>query len=243
MPESEAALASAIALETTSPLLLAMNVIVEATAAKSGLTFHEAKTGLSSPAVAARKIGAALVVRRLEIEVAEVAALLDMPRESIVDGLLLVDPVLRSYAMPRKAPLDAVLALIFDQQSIIDEGRKVSVADVQRATCAEFGVSRGDLTSARRTANIVVPRQIAMTIAKHLTRKSLPELGRLFGGRDHTTVLHACRKFEPVLAEVAPKMEPAARVIDWVRAMNVAVSDPIIRQRRNTLGKFAPIAA
>jgi chromosomal replication initiator protein len=57
-------------------------------------------------------------------------------------------------------------------------------------------VSRADLLSSRRTANVVRPRQVAMYLAKILTLRSLPEIGRRFGGRDHTTVLHAVRKIE-----------------------------------------------
>ena len=57
-------------------------------------------------------------------------------------------------------------------------------------------MSRGDLLSSRRTANVVRPRQVAMYLAKTLTLRSLPEIGRRFGGRDHTTVLHAVRKIE-----------------------------------------------
>jgi chromosomal replication initiator protein len=60
-------------------------------------------------------------------------------------------------------------------------------------------VSRSDLLSARRTANVVRPRQIAMYLAKTLTLRSLPEIGRRFGGRDHTTVLHAVRKIESLI--------------------------------------------
>jgi chromosomal replication initiation ATPase DnaA len=65
---------------------------------------------------------------------------------------------------------------------------------IQAIVCADFGVTRIDMLSARRTADIVRPRQIAMYLARHLTRKGLPEIGRRFGGRDHTTVLHAERK-------------------------------------------------
>ena len=57
-------------------------------------------------------------------------------------------------------------------------------------------MSRADLLSSRRTANVVRPRQVAMYLAKILTLRSLPEIGRRFGGRDHTTVLHAVRKIE-----------------------------------------------
>jgi len=60
----------------------------------------------------------------------------------------------------------------------------------------QYNVSRADLLSSRRTANVVRPRQVAMYLAKVLTLRSLPEIGRRFGGRDHTTVLHAVRKIE-----------------------------------------------
>jgi chromosomal replication initiator protein len=55
--------------------------------------------------------------------------------------------------------------------------------------------------SSRRTANVVRPRQIAMYLAKTLTLRSLPEIGRRFGGRDHTTVLHAVRKIETLVGK------------------------------------------
>ena len=73
------------------------------------------------------------------------------------------------------------------------EPRKVKIEEIQRIVALRYNVSRGDLISSRRTATVVRPRQIAMYLAKTLTLRSLPEIGRRFGGRDHTTVLHACR--------------------------------------------------
>jgi chromosomal replication initiator protein len=74
--------------------------------------------------------------------------------------------------------------------------RRVKIEDIQRVVARQYNVSRADLLSSRRTANVVRPRQIAMYLAKALTLRSLPEIGRRFGGRDHTTVLHAVRKIE-----------------------------------------------
>jgi len=76
------------------------------------------------------------------------------------------------------------------------EPRRVKIEDIQRIVARHYNVSRGDLLSSRRTANVVRPRQVAMYLAKTLTLRSLPEIGRRFGGRDHTTVLHAVRKIE-----------------------------------------------
>ena len=69
-----------------------------------------------------------------------------------------------------------------------------SIRDIQKAVCKHYDVKMVDLLSPRRTADIVKPRQVAMYLAKELTPHSLPQLGRRFGGRDHTTVLHAVRK-------------------------------------------------
>ena len=76
------------------------------------------------------------------------------------------------------------------------EPKRVKIEDIQKLVASHFNVSRADLLSSRRTAVVVKPRQIAMYLSKVLTLRSLPEIGRRFGGRDHTTVLHAVRKIE-----------------------------------------------
>jgi chromosomal replication initiator protein len=79
------------------------------------------------------------------------------------------------------------------------EPKRVRIEDIQRVVARQYNVSRSDLLSSRRTANVVRPRQVAMYLAKVLTLRSLPEIGRRFGGRDHTTVLHAVRKIEALV--------------------------------------------
>jgi chromosomal replication initiator protein len=76
------------------------------------------------------------------------------------------------------------------------EPKRIKIEEIQRIVARQYNVSRSDLLSSRRTANVVRPRQVAMYLAKTLTLRSLPEIGRRFGGRDHTTVLHAVRKIE-----------------------------------------------
>ena len=71
---------------------------------------------------------------------------------------------------------------------------QVSVENIQKTVADFYKIKVADMYSKRRPANIALPRQIAMYLAKELTQKSLPEIGELFGGRDHTTVLHAVRK-------------------------------------------------
>jgi chromosomal replication initiator protein len=74
--------------------------------------------------------------------------------------------------------------------------KRVRIEDIIRIVAEHSGITKQDILSSRRTANVVLPRQVAMYLAKTLTLRSLPEIGRRFGGRDHTTVLHAVRKIE-----------------------------------------------
>jgi chromosomal replication initiator protein len=74
------------------------------------------------------------------------------------------------------------------------QDRQISIDNIQKTTAEYFNIKVGDLLSKRRSRTIARPRQLAMAIAKELTNHSLPEIGDAFGGRDHTTVLHACRK-------------------------------------------------
>ena len=76
------------------------------------------------------------------------------------------------------------------------QGRQVSIENIQKVVAEYFNIKISDLLSKRRNRSIARPRQVAMALAKELTSHSLPEVGDAFGGRDHTTVLHACRKID-----------------------------------------------
>jgi chromosomal replication initiation ATPase DnaA len=78
---------------------------------------------------------------------------------------------------------------------------KLSIEEIQTAVERHCDVRRAELISARRSAGIVRPRQIAMFLARHLTLHSLPMIGRKFGNRDHTTVLHAVRRIETLRSQ------------------------------------------
>jgi chromosomal replication initiator protein len=77
---------------------------------------------------------------------------------------------------------------------------RTSIDDIQMATCEQFGLSSEDLLSSTRTARIAWPRQVAMYLSREMTGESLPAIGRHFGGRDHTTVLHAWKRTEERIA-------------------------------------------
>ena len=80
---------------------------------------------------------------------------------------------------------------------------QVTVENIQKTVADYYKMKVADMYSKRRPANIAMPRQVAMYLAKELTQKSLPEIGDLFGGRDHTTVLHAVRKITDLRAKQA----------------------------------------
>ena len=91
-----------------------------------------------------------------------------------------------------KITVDLVRRSLHDLFAI--QERQVTVDAIQRIVAEYYNIKHSDLLSKRRNRTIARPRQIAMSLAKSLTNHSLPEIGELFGGRDHTTVLHACRK-------------------------------------------------
>ncbi|TVR80547.1 MAG: chromosomal replication initiator protein DnaA [Rhodospirillales bacterium] len=78
--------------------------------------------------------------------------------------------------------------------------RRITIEEIQKQVAGHFNIRVSDMHSARRARSVARPRQVAMYLAKQLTSRSLPEIGRKFGGRDHTTVMHAVRKVEELLA-------------------------------------------
>lgn len=78
--------------------------------------------------------------------------------------------------------------------------RRVSVEDIQKKVAEHYNIKMSDMHSARRSRAVARPRQVAMYLSKRLTTKSLPEIGRRFGGKDHTTVIHAVKKVEELIA-------------------------------------------
>lgn len=96
------------------------------------------------------------------------------------------------------------------------EPKRVRIEDIQRIVARHYNVSKTELLSNRRTRTIVKPRQVAMFLSKSMTPRSLPEIGRRFGGRDHTTVLHAVRKIEDMSSTdqtLAQELELLRRLI------------------------------
>jgi chromosomal replication initiator protein len=90
--------------------------------------------------------------------------------------------------------------------------RTRTIAEIQAAACEHFGLSSEELLSTARVARVAWPRQLAMYLARELTGQSLPAIGREFGGRDHTTVLHACRRTSARVADDAAAREAVEKL-------------------------------
>ncbi len=93
--------------------------------------------------------------------------------------------------------------------------RRVTIEEIQKRVAEHFSIRLSDMSSPRRARAVARPRQVAMYLAKQLTTRSLPEIGRKFGGRDHTTVMHAVRKIE----ELRASDRSFAEDIDLLRRM------------------------
>ncbi|WP_425517130.1 chromosomal replication initiator protein DnaA [Paracoccus bogoriensis] len=88
--------------------------------------------------------------------------------------------------------------------------RKVSIDDIQRKVAEHYNIRLADMIGPKRARNVARPRQIAMYLSKQMTSRSLPEIGRRFGGRDHTTIMHGVRKVEELIAEDSSLAEDIA---------------------------------
>ncbi len=94
--------------------------------------------------------------------------------------------------------------------------RRITIDEIQRKVAEHYNLRLTDMHSARRARNVARPRQVAMYLSKLLTARSLPEIGRKFGGRDHTTVMHAIRKVEELMgddAQIAQDVEVVRRAL------------------------------
>jgi chromosomal replication initiator protein len=124
-----------------------------------------------------------------------------------------------------------VLDSLYPRGALPARSRERSVKEIQTAACRHFGLSSEELLSPGRTARVTWPRQVAMFLARELTGESLPAIGRQFGGRDHTTVLHACRRTAARIADD----EPSRRSVESLRS-SLRSDDTPVRQATHDRG-------
>lgn len=143
----------------------------------------------------------------------------------------------KARGVPRELPSRAIdLSMqvaweILDTDKAITEGRDSAingtVRRIQGIVCRHYGVTFTDLISERRQAHIVRPRMVAMYLAKKYTTRSLPQIGRKFGGRDHTTVLHSVNKI-PKLMETDAELRAIVGILcEKIEATIHSLSTPV----------------
>jgi len=118
-----------------------------------------------------------------------------------------------TYASLQARSIDEALAETVLQEALSERLQAVTAPRIQQAVAEHFGVKVSELRSKKRQQAIVFPRQVAMFLCRELTDASLPEIGRHFGGRDHTTVLHSCTK----IARMEEVDESVARLLWQLR--------------------------
>lgn len=120
-------------------------------------------------------------IREMEGAIIRIIAYRELSKKAVVD-LTMVEQVTRD---------------LFPEHS----HRPIAVSAIQREVCRFYTISHADLVGSKRSQTIVYPRQVAMYLARELTDLSLPKIGDEFGGRDHTTVMHACAKIQKLMSE------------------------------------------
>jgi len=108
-----------------------------------------------------------------------------------------------AYAMMTGRPIDIAFVEEVLANVLRANQRRISIDEIQTQVAEHYRIRKAEMTSARRAREVARPRQVAMYLSKQLTPKSLPDIGRRFGGRDHTTVIHAVRQIEKLRASDA----------------------------------------
>ncbi|MDP1574809.1 MAG: chromosomal replication initiator protein DnaA [Coxiellaceae bacterium] len=121
--------------------------------------------------------------------------------------------IANAHFMRRDITVDFVREALKDLLTL--QAKLVTIENIQRTVAEYYKIKVADLLSKRRNRSVTRPRQMAMALAKELTTHSLPEIGDAFGGRDHTTVLHACRKMKELLEEQLDTQE------DWKNLIRI----------------------
>ncbi len=104
-----------------------------------------------------------------------------------------------AYSLLEEREITLDMAKIILKDLLHETIQIISVETIQKHVAEFFNIAFADLKTVRRNKNIVLPRQVAMYLSRKLTKNSLPEIGKVFGGKDHTTVLHSCKKIEQLL--------------------------------------------
>ena len=128
---------------------------------------------------------------------------------------------LTAFASLNRSAVDLDLAEVVLKDLVSDAaGPEISASLIMAQTASYFGVTLDDLTGASRSRVLVTARQIAMYLCRELTELSLPKIGQTFGGRDHTTVMHADRKIRHLMAERRSIYNQVTELTNRIKSQN-----------------------
>jgi len=148
-------------------------------------------------------------------------AVLDLIADRVTDNIRALEGALIrvvAYHSLTQRPIDEALTTeVLDVMYPGKRSRIPSIADVQTIVAAHFELSVDQLTSASRTSRVAWPRQVAIHLARDLTGSSLPTIGKAFGGRNHSTVMHACKR-------VSERLKNDQHVVDEIHALKLLLS-------------------
>jgi len=122
-----------------------------------------------------------------------------------------------AHSLLEEAPITLQLTKEVLKDLFKEPVKLITIGFIQRCVVEEFGISLQDLKTKRRNKQVVFPRQIAMYLSRELTELSLPEIGELFGGKDHTTVLHSCKKIKENINNNPELKERIDKVIQVIK--------------------------
>lgn len=204
--------------------------ILDEVAAFFNLTPSVVRTSIGNPiAIQARKIAVILLIHRSGMNKEDAAKEMDLPLDSVEYCLHDARRMFNLAMIPRTAPIKEVIEYLSGQVAL--EAAKPTLLQIRLAVSEAFSVRASDLKSARRTWDIVRPRQVCFCLMKNLGLQSLPAIGRFMGGKDHTTVMHGVRKYQAVFDRLEKIIPSTTSPLDWAVAFHKEPTPPPVYRR------------
>lgn len=206
---------------TTDPTRDVMDFVIAAVGNAACLPVVDVLAGPPTFEVTqARNLAMALCALRCGFSIADIAVYFEVDPIVIRRAVNELRRILIELCISHRTPLEVTLPAIWPRW-MERPGTSVfpSILSIQKSVCEVWGVRKIDLISSRRTGALVTPRHAAMALCRELTLKSMPEIARQFGGRDHTSVLHAVNKFKGIMANVRAGVSSKDSLVAWASAV------------------------
>lgn len=202
----------------SDPRFEMMDFCIAAVANVAGLPVNEVLSGIPTAEVRnARNLAMALCRSRFNLPRELVSSYFEVHQKAVSNSAQVLDTILIDLSISSRTPLEMILTYVWPLW--VGGASRPTVREIQDAVCEVWGITRMDLLSERRKLTVVRPRHSAMALAKHLTIKSLPEIGREFAGKDHTTILHAVHRYSPVIKAAVERVGNLSTPKQWAVAI------------------------